>query len=126
MWYISEKEFNSRLEAIQRMNLSKERKEKLKAEKYKHRHKRKLPSTSKLILLIVFLFCIEIIVFCEYAMLVLGDATAMYALIGVPATLVPVVLGYYNKSRAENTVGGITFETVMGVKLNDEQEDAKG
>lgn len=123
MVYMTEEEFQSRLLKIQSRNLSKARKARLKKEKEKYKPKRKLPSTSKLILLIVFLLCIEIIIFSEYAMLVLGDASAMYVLIGVPTTLVPTVISYYNKSRAENTVGGITFETVMGAKLNEEQED---
>lgn len=121
--YMSEEEFQSRLIKIQNKNLTKARKARLKAEKEKYKPKRKLPSTSKLVLLVVFLLCIEIIIFSEYAMLVLGDASAMYVLIGVPTTLVPTVISYYNKSRAENTRGGITFETVIGAKLNEEQED---
>ena len=133
---MSEEKFQSCLEKIRYENLSKERKAILKAEKEKYKPKRKLPSTSKLILMAVFLLCIEIIFFSQYAMIVLGDVSAMYVLIGIPTTLVPTVLGYYNKSRAENTKGGITFETAMneaamGVKFDDElndpsNEDAKG
>lgn len=75
--------------------------------------KKKLPSTSKLVLLIVFLMCIEILIFSQYAMLKLGDISAMYTLIGVPVALVPVCLGYFWKSKHENTASGITYEMAM-------------
>jgi hypothetical protein len=123
--YISEKEFNSRLKTIRVQNASKKRKEMLKAEKDKYKPKFKLPSTSKLVLLGVILLCIEIVIFCEYVMIVLGDTSAMYALIGIPATLVPIVWGYYSKSKAENTAGGIVYETAIQSK-QDINEDLSG
>lgn len=113
MNYLTEKEYEECLKKIQSNNKSKERKQKLKAEKNKYKFKFKLPSTSKLVLLVVFLLCIEIIIFSQYAMIVLGDASAMYVLIGVPTTLVPTVLAYYNKSKKENTQGGITYDMAM-------------
>lgn len=94
-------------------NLSKERKQKLREEKIKYGHKFKLPSTSKLILLGAILLCLQIVLFCEYVMITLGDTSAMYVLIGIPATLIPVIWGYYSKSKAENTSGGIIYETTM-------------
>lgn len=126
MWYMSKKEYESRLKKIKYKNLTKERKAKLKAEMAKYKPKRKPPSTSKIILFAVFLLCIQIVAFCEYAMITLSDASAMYVLIGIPATLVPTVISYYNKSRAENTVGGIVFETAMQSKQCDEEEDLSG
>ena len=110
---MSENEFNLRLRKIQDRNITKERKIKLKEEKRKYRHKFKMPSTSKLVLFMVFLLCIEIIAFCQYAMIMLGDTSAMYVLIGVPTTLVPTVLAYYWKSRSENSKNGITYEIAM-------------
>lgn len=77
------------------------------------KQERKLPSTSKLVLLGVILLCVEIVFFCEYAMLKLGDASSMYVLIGMPVALAPVIWGYYSKSKAENTSGGIIYETTM-------------
>lgn len=41
------------------------------------------------------------------------DLTALYTLIGVPVTLVPVALGYYYKAKSENTIGGVTYETAI-------------
>ena len=120
--YISEEEFNSRLEKIKEKNMSNERRKKLKEEKKKYRPKIKLPSTSKLVLLVVFLLCIEIVIFSEYAMVELGDASAMYVLIGIPTTLVPTIIAYYQKSRAENTSGGIVFENAMRSDQYDEYE----
>ena len=119
MGYISEEIFNYRLKKIQNRNLSKERKAALKAEKRKYARKFQLPSTSKLVLLVVFLLCIEIIVFCQYAMIVLGDTSAMYVLIGVPTTLVPTVLAYYWKSKAENSKDGITYDMAMLDKMSE-------
>lgn len=121
--HISEEEYKVRLKKIQDANKSKERKRKLKEEKVKAKPKKKfkLPSTSKLLLLVVFAMCIEILVFAQYAMVKLGDISAMYTLIGVPVTLVPIVIGYLWKSKAENSVGGITYDMAMKNKcLEDE------
>ena len=128
-WTLKKSECNEKLKKIQERNEQKEMKRVLKEERNKCKSKIKLPSTSKLVLLIVFLMCIEIRFFCEFAMIVLGDAEAMYALIGIPAALVPVCLGYFNKSKHENTNGGIVYETAME-KLKqgkpDHHEDAVG
>lgn len=80
-------------------------------------------STSKIVLLVVFILCIEIVVFCEVMMSKYGDLSAMYALIGVPATLIPIVCGYMIKSKAENTQGGITYDMAM---LDRQQEFMMG
>lgn len=118
---ISEKEYNLRLKQIQRENEAKERARKLKEEKRKGKPKRKLPSTSKLILLGMILLCVQIVIFCEYAMMTLYDASSLYVLIGIPAALAPIIWGYYSKSKAENTVGGIVYDTAMaGMQMNNE------
>lgn len=130
MAYISEEEYKIKFKKIQEKNKSKERKRKLKEEdsKCKYKKKLKLPSTSKLVLLAVFLMCIEILVFAQYAMIKLGDISAMYTLIGVPVTLVPVVLAYYSKSRAENTKDGLIYDKTMleMSQQNKDSDDAQG
>ena len=108
MGFISEKEYETRMSIIKRKNLSNERKRKLREEKYKNIPKLKLPSTSKLILIGAVLLCLEIVIFCEYA---------MYVLIGIPATLIPIIWAYYSKSKAENTQGGIVYDMAM-MQLN--------
>ena len=101
------------MQEIQRDNLSKERKSKLRKEKNKYFPKFKFPSTSKLILLGAILLCLQIVLFCEHMMITTGDTSAMYVLIGIPATLIPVIWGYYSKAKAENTAGGITYDMAM-------------
>ena len=118
MSFISEKEYETRMKKIKCYNASKERKRKLREAKRKHMPKLKLPSTSKLILFGAVLLCLEIVIFCEYVMIALGDTSAMYVLIGIPATLIPIIWGYFSKAKAENTAGGIVFETAMQSNQN--------
>ena len=110
---ISEKEYLSRMKQIQRENKYKERIANLKKEQKKYKKPIRFPSTSKLILLAVVLINIQIIWFVEKAMMQWGDFSAAYALIGIPATLIPIIWGYYSKSKAENTSGGIVYDMAM-------------
>lgn len=121
MKLITEEEYKKKLEYLQLVNEHKKRKRELRAEKYKYFPKLRLPSTSKLILAGVFLMCFEVLAFSQYAMIVLGDASALYALIGIPAALIPVCLGYYSKAKAENTVGGIKYDSVVNNSTTNEE-----
>lgn len=125
MGYITEKEYETHMKKIKRNNVSRERKRKLREEKRKYLPKFKLPSTSKLILLGAILLCLQIVIFCEYVMIALGDTSAMYVLIGIPATLIPVIWSYYSKAKAENTQGGITYDMAM-IQMNQQTEDMSG
>ena len=124
MSYMTQEDYESKLRKIKIDNKSRERKYKLREEKRKYKSKFgfKLPSTSKLVLMVVFLICIEILIFSQYAMIKTGDISAMYTLIGVPVALVPVCLGYYWKSKHENTASGIVYETTMA-QLNQQNEN---
>ena len=125
--YISEKDFNFQMKEIQKRNLSMERKRRLDAERKKGLAKPKTPSASKMVLLGVIVLCVQIVVFCEYAMLTLGDTSAMYVLIGIPAALAPIIWGYYGKSKAENVSGGIVYESAMAeMRSKNENEPADG
>ena len=123
MRHVSKKEYGIQMQGIKKDNISKERKYRLNEEKKKFRLKFKLPSTSKLVLFIVFLMCIEILVFSQWAMIKLGDISAMYTLIGVPAALVPITLGYYWKSKNENTTGGIVYDMAMAERNQNKSND---
>lgn len=124
MRYISEKEYSEELKRVKRDNMSKLRWDALKQEKNKYKKIKKKPTTSKLILLAVILLSIEIVIFVEFAMLKWGDFSAAYALIGIPATLIPTIWAYYSKSKAENTQGGIVYETAIhGQQVDDEELD---
>ena len=122
--FLSDEQYKARMEKLKLRNKSRERKRKLREEKEKGSRKIKLPSTSKLILLGVILLCLQIVIFCEHTMITLGDTSAMYVLIGIPATLIPTIMSYYNKAKAENTVGGIVYETAMmeKEKIQDTQD----
>lgn len=78
----------------------------------KKKRNKKIP-TSKILLAGTFLISIEILVFCEVAYFFNPDATILIALLSVPVSIVPVALGYLKKSCAENTSGGIVYETAM-------------
>lgn len=130
MFDLTQKEFEKKLTEIQEKNKQKEYRRLLREERKKSRTKIKFPSTSKLILLVAFLLCLEIIIFCEYMMVKTGDLSSLYAMIGIASALIPLCLGYYFKSKAENTAGGITYDMAMleaNQNLNyEESTDAVG
>lgn len=130
MFDLTKEEFEKKLAEIQEKNKQKEYRRLLREERKKSRAKFKLPSTSKLILLVAFLLCLEIIIFCEYMMIKTGDLSSLYSMIGVASALIPLCLGYYFKSKAENTAGGITYDMAMleaNQNLNyEESTDAVG
>ena len=121
MRYMSELQYDIEMKRIKRENSSRRRIQKLQEEKNKLKKKHKLPPTSKLVLLVVFVLSIQIIAFVEFVMLKYGDFSAAYALIGIPVTIVPTILGYYHKSKAENTEGGIIYEKAM-MQAEDDDE----
>lgn len=114
MRYISEKEYNAEMLRIKHENESKARLRKLRAEKAKGRQKksRSIP-TSKLVLWAMIILVFGIAIWFMYESHRLCDLSQAYALLGIVASLAPVIFGYYSKSRAENTEGGIVYETAM-------------
>lgn len=125
MWYMTEKKYNEKMLDLQIRNRQIEIRQNLKAEKNKYRKPFKLPSTSKLMLLTVILLCLEVIVFCEYIILQRGDMRAMYALLVLPVTLSLAIWGYYNKAKAENTLGGIVYEAAMSERKRTSDEEGR-
>lgn len=106
-------EYKNKLERVHKKNKQIQMKEKLEEAKYKK--KRKI-STSKLVLWSVVALNIEILIFVEVMMAMYKDFSAMYALISIPVSLVPTILGYFWKSKAENTGAdgtGIVFQQMM-------------
>lgn len=86
----------------------------------------KLPSVSKTVLFSMILLCAQIVFFSEYAMLKLGDMSALYALIGIPLAITPTIWAYYSKSKAENTVGGIVYDSAIQQLNNNNVSGSKG
>lgn len=109
---MTKQEYNEKLKQIKERNKQIEMKRNLKEAKVK-RFQLKKPNTSKLIVFVVFLICLQILWFSEHMVNLTGDTSYMYALIGVPAALIPTILGYYAKASKENQVGGITYDTAM-------------
>lgn len=128
MRYISEKEYNAEMSRIKHENESKARMRKLKAERAKGQpRKSKKISNSKLVLwaMVALVFCIAI--WFMYESHRLCDLSQAYALLGIVASLAPVIFGYYSKSKAENTSGGIIFETAMKEQSStNDSESGKG
>lgn len=110
--YLTSREYELELKKIKAQNRQIEMKRNLKAAKVK-RFNLKKPNTSKLIVFVVFAICLQILWFSEDMISLTGDTSYMYALIGIPAALIPTILGYYAKASKENQVGGITYDTAM-------------
>ena len=110
--YLTSREYELELKKIKAQNRQIEMKRNLKAAKVK-RFNLKKPNTSKLIVFVVFAICLQILWFSDHMISLTGDTSYMYALIGIPAALIPTILGYYAKASKENQVGGITYDTAM-------------
>lgn len=100
---MSQKEYKQKLKFIEDQNEQIEMKRQLRKARLRCFPKLKKPNTSKLLVFAVLLINIQIIWYVEYVIDKWGDLSALYALIGVPVTLVPTLLGYMHKSTVENT-----------------------
>ena len=107
MRYMSEKEYEQELKRIKAKNKQRERKRKLREEQLKAlpHFKFKKPRTSKMVLWTVIIICIQILWFSEHMASVTGDTSFMYALVAIPASLIPTVLSYMKNSRVEHQMG---------------------
>ena len=118
--YLTSREYELELKKIKAKNKQIEMKRNLKAAKVK-RFNWKKPNTSKLIVFVVFAICLQILWFSEHMISLTGDTSYMYALIGIPAALIPTILGYYAKASRENQIEGITYDSAMA-GLNNQQD----
>lgn len=112
---MTKEQYLQKMKKIKRKNIQIQMKRNLRKEYLKRFSlpKIKLPSTSKIVLMVVFLLNLQIICFVEKAIMTYGDLSALYALIGMPVTIIPIVLGYYSKAKAENTAGGIVYDSAI-------------
>lgn len=110
--YLTKQEYELELKKIKAKNRQIEMKRNLKAAKVSRFNIPRI-STSKLILIAVLLLNLQIIYFVEKAIMTYGDLSALYALIAIPATLIPTVWAYFSKAKAENCAGGITYDSAM-------------
>ena len=110
--YLTKQEYELELKKIKEKNQQIKMKQNLKAAKVSRFNIPKI-STSKLILIAVLLLNLQIIYFVEKAIMTYGDLSALYALIAIPATLIPTGWAYFSKEKAENCAGGITYDSAM-------------
>ena len=111
--YLTKQEYELELKKIKEKNQQIKMKQNLKAAKIK-RFQFKKPNTSKLIVFVVFAICLQILWFSEHMISITGDTSYMYALIGIPAALIPTVISYFNKAKIENTSdSGYVYEARM-------------
>lgn len=120
--YLTKQEYELELKKIKEKNQQIKMKQNLKAAKVSRFNIPKI-STSKLILIAVLLLNLQIIYFVEKAIMTYGDLSALYALIAIPATLIPTVWAYFSKAKAENCAGGITYDSAMEQLRQSSSED---
>lgn len=77
------------------------------------RRERKKPTWSKAMMVIIFLVCIEIIIYSEAVMWKSGDLSGLYSLIAAAASMFGTFWAYSVKSTAQNSKGGITYDMAM-------------
>ena len=89
--------------------------------KFKKNHKK--PTWTKLTMFFMFAVCLEIIIYAEVAMWRTWDMSCLYALVGVAASLSASIWAYCEKAKAENTAGGITYDTAVKKSEPEPNED---
>lgn len=113
MRYITEKEYEQRMIRIKRKNDSIQRKQKIRAEEDKYKHKLSLPSTSKLMAVYLFVVFNAVLIYAMVAMWTFGDLNYLGVLITDIAGQVLTYFIYAKKSTAENTQGGLVYDSAM-------------
>lgn len=71
-----------------------------------------MPTSKKIAWACIYLV-MEIVLFSEFMMWRTGDLSSLYVLIGLVATLCPIIIKFYSKSQAENTKGGIVYDAAF-------------
>ena len=122
---MTEQEYKQKEAKIKERNKNITMKRKLHRMK-KSRFKFKKIRTSKKVLWTIIVICLEILFFSEYMALKTEDTSFMYALVAIPASLIPTVLSYMKNSRVEHQMGQFEnpIETPsVTLALNNEEEN---
>ena len=122
---MTEQEYKQKEAKIKERNKNITMKRKLHRMK-KSRFKFKKIRTSKKVLWTIIVICLEILFFSEYMALKTEDTSFMYALVAIPASLIPTVLSYMKNSRVEHQMGQFEnpIETPsVTLDLNNEEEN---
>ena len=99
-----------RMKQIELENLREEYKQQ--EEDAKQKKRKKIPY-SKIVMGLLFVLANQIVAFSEIMMYRTGNLSALYALIGISASLTAGYFGYLSHSKAENTKGGIVYDSAM-------------
>lgn len=110
---MTNREFQRELEKIKKDNEQKELLRELRSERHRLDEPKKKIPTSKKIVWSCILLVLEIVLFSEFMMWHTGDLSSLYVLIGLVATLAPIIVKFYSKSQAENTKGGIVYDAAF-------------
>ena len=100
------------MKEIALQNESLQRKQRLEKERNKLKKRKKI-GASKIALMVMFIVVFQIVLFTEFVMWETQDLSALYVLIGIPATMIVPLWKFYSKSEAENTRGGIIYDAAM-------------
>lgn len=101
---MTDEQYSKQVEKARKFARDKARRKKIKSIKNaeKHDKPKKHFEFSKIIVLITFVMCMEILIFSQVLLYKTMDTSALYSLIAIPSTLVPILFSYFGKSRAEN------------------------
>ena len=113
MKYLSQREYERKLNEVQRENESIDRYNKLKEEKRKVSIDIKKPTTDKLIAIYLFIILNVILVYSMISMWNFADLSCLGVLITDIAGQVITYYIYAKKATAQNTKGGITYDMAM-------------
>ena len=86
----------------------------------KKKRRKKKVSFGKILMIAILVICLEIVIYSEVAMIYLADLSALYALIGIVGSLSVAIWAYCEKSKKENTKGGITYDLAMKCQTGDD------
>lgn len=101
---MTDEQYNKKVEKARKIARDKVRKKKIHSIKHpnKQAKPRKHFEFSKIIVLVTFVMCMEVLIFSQVLLYKTMDTSALYSLIAIPTTLVPILFGYFNKSKQEN------------------------
>lgn len=89
----------------------------------KKKTRKKKVSFGKILMIAILVICLEIVIYSEVAMIYLADLSALYALIGIVGSLSVAIWAYCEKSKKENTKGGITYDLAMKCQTGDDPDN---
>lgn len=89
----------------------------------KKKRRKKKVSFGKILMIAILVICLEIVIYSEIAMIYLADLSALYALIGIVGSLSVAIWAYCEKSKKENTKGGITYDLAMKCQTGDDPDN---